>query len=163
LRQSDVARVVCGAHEKGHERGGEIVGLKVPVAVYTAASNLESALICEMLASEGIASHVIGDAAQFGGGIQGLMPWAHKPQVWVERADAERVWTLIAAFERQATERGEDVDGTGENVDVVCEECSTICTYPAARWGYVETCAHCGAYVDVGSPEEWNASDAGGE
>jgi hypothetical protein len=133
-----------------------------PVAVYTAASNLESAVFCEMLAASGIESHAVEDVSRAGAWMFGLLPGIHKPQIFVERADAERARVLIDEFERQAAVSGEGGGDEG-SVDVVCEECNTICTYPASRWGYVETCPHCGAFVDVGEPEDWSAGEATGE
>jgi hypothetical protein len=134
-----------------------------PVAAYTAACNLESTIFCEMLAANGIESHAVEDVSRAGVWAFGLLPGIHKPQIFVERADVERARSLIDEFERQAATRRAAGQGDGETVDVVCEECNTICTYAASRWGYVETCAHCGAYVDVGEPEDWGEADARGE
>jgi hypothetical protein len=134
------------------------VGLQNPVAIYTAESNLESALICDLLTEKGFTWHVTGDAAQFVGGIDGLLPWTHKPQIWVERANAEEVRPLIAELDRQFAARRSRSDGDA-TVDVVCEECNTISTYPTSRRGYVETCAHGGAYVDVGEPDDWSTAE----
>jgi hypothetical protein len=134
--------------------------LRDPMAVYTAASNLQSSLICDMLAANGVESSIVEDVSQAGHWMFGLLPGIHKPQIWVDRADAERARALIDEFERQAVARRAEGEGSGETVDVVCDECNTICTYPAARWGYVEVCAHCGAFVDVGEPEDWGEGDS---
>lgn len=137
--------------------------MREPFAVYTAASNLESSLICNMLATNGIESHVVEDVSQAGHWMFGFLPGIHKPQIWVDRAAADCARRLIDEFERQAAARRAAGQGSGDAVDVVCEECLTICTFPAARWGYVETCPQCGAFVDVGEPKDWEAGDAADE
>ncbi|MEX2170547.1 MAG: DUF2007 domain-containing protein [Pirellulales bacterium] len=133
------------------------MAIRDPVAVYNAANNLEATLLCEMLQAGGIEAHAVEDVSQVGAWMFGLLPEIHKPQVWIERADIERAEQLLEEFERQKTEKL-DADGDRSPVEVVCEECKKASTFPASRLGTVETCPHCGAFVDVGDDagfEDW--------
>jgi Putative prokaryotic signal transducing protein len=127
------------------------MSLKDPVAVYTAASNLQAHCLCQMLLVEGIAAAVVEDESRVGAWMFGLLPGIHKPQVWVERSDVERAGSLLAAFE--SAEAADEPDG-GPLIAVVCEECRRTTMFAGARRGHVEVCSSCGAYVDVGEEED---------
>jgi ribosomal protein S27E len=125
--------------------------LKKPVAVYTAASNLEAHYLSEMLQSEGIEAAVIEDESRAGVWMFGLLPQIHKPKIWVEGVDAERARALILAEERRRQEP--QGGGVGPFIAVVCEECRKTTMFPAEENGRVGTCSHCGEFVDVGEDE----------
>ena len=137
------------------------MGLKDPMAVYTAANNLEAHCICQMLFAEGIEAATVEDESRVGNAsIFGLMPGLHKPQVWVEKADAERARPLLAEFEETARRRELPADNW-EPIKVVCEECGKATLFPASKLGAVETCPHCQSYVDVGEDcaiEGWDVA-----
>jgi uncharacterized membrane protein YhaH (DUF805 family) len=122
------------------------VAFRDPLAAYNAASNLEAHLVCDLLLEAGIDALVIEDVSQAGTWLGGMTPEIHKPQVWIERADADRAAPVLAEYERKLAERQDD---TGEGIQVTCEECGKRSTFPAAMRGLVETCWHCGEYVDV--------------
>lgn len=127
--------------------------LRDPVAAYTAVSNHEAQLICELLRSAGIPAAAMEDVSGVGLWLGGTLAGIHKPQVWVERSDlrwAEPVLTDYEhrAAERRAAERGERE--AGQPVAVVCEECGKSSEFPAIQRGTVQSCPHCRAYVDVG-------------
>lgn len=126
--------------------------LKKPVAVYTAATNLEAHYLREMLQSEGIEAAVIEDESRAGVWMFGLLPQIHKPKIWVDEVHAERARALILAEERRRQEP-RDGGGVGPFIAVVCEECRETTMFPAAENGRVGTCSHCGAFVDVGDDE----------
>ena len=141
------------------------MALHHPIAVYTAGTNLEAHCIREMLIAEGIEAAVVEDESRAGAWMFGLLPQIHKPQVWVERTDAERARPLLEAYERQLVERGRDAF-EGPPIYVVCEECRRTTFFPASRRGHVETCSHCAAFVDVGDDpglEGWDATAAADE
>jgi len=138
------------------------MGLQHPIAVYTAASNLEAHLICEMLMGEGIEAAVVEDESRAGAWMFGLMPQIHKPQVWVEESAADQARQLLAAYERRLAEQS-NVAESAPPVWIVCEECRRSTSFPASRLGHVETCSHCGAYVDVdvgidSETDDWNTT-----
>jgi hypothetical protein len=123
--------------------------LRDPVAVYNAANNVEAHLLRNALGTAGVEAFVTEDISQ---GILGLIPEIHKPQVWVERADVERVKPILDDYERRAAELRDantQDEQTETAVEVVCEECGERSAYPAIQLGSVQQCPHCGAYVDV--------------
>lgn len=141
---------------------GETMALRDPVAVYNAANNIEAHLICDLLNDAGIEAHVTEDVSVVGQGPLGFLPEVHKPQVWTERVDIERVKPFLEEYERQQLQRREAEmkrAAAGEaTVEATCEECGQRSAFPAAQDGTVQDCPHCGAYVDVGDipdTEEW--------
>ena len=132
-----------------------------PIPVYNAANNLDAALVCEMLLAAGIEAYTVEDVSQVGAWMFGLLPEIHKPQVWIARADIERVKPLLSEYDRRAAKpRTSNSDST---IEVICEDCRKPSTFPGSRLGSVETCPHCGAYVDVGddiSVDSWDDESA---
>jgi hypothetical protein len=127
--------------------------LRDPVAAYTAVSNTEAHLICDLLRNAGIPAAAMEDVSGVGLWLGGTLAGIHKPQVWVERADLDRARPVLTEYERQATERRAAERGEREAmppVVVVCEECGKESQFPAAQQGTVQSCPHCHAYVDVG-------------
>src|SRR5262245_44663972 len=101
--------------------GDVTMALRDPVVVYTAASNLDAILACEMLRAADIDAHTVEDVSQVGTWMFGLLPGLHKPQVFVERADIEEAQRLLRAFERRRVEQ--QLSETVATIDVVCDEC----------------------------------------
>lgn len=66
------------------------MALRDPVAAYTAASNLEAHLICNLLIEAGVPAVAVDDVSQVGTWMFGLVSQFHKPQIWVERDDVAR-------------------------------------------------------------------------
>ncbi len=125
------------------------MALRDPFAAYNAGDNIEAHLVCTMLNDAGIAAVVIEDISQAGGWLGGWIAEIHKPQVWIERADIERVKPLLDEYEHRAAERRK-TESDGEPIEVTCEECGETSEFPATQKGSVQSCPHCGAYVDVG-------------
>ena len=140
------------------------MALKDPVAVYNAANNTDAQNVCFALQQSGIEAHTIEDISPGGFWSLGVLPEIHKPQVFVERADVERSVPIIEQFEqtrqrRQA--RGDSIAAADEPVEAECEDCGKTTTFPASRRGTVETCPHCGEYLDVpGDDDEFDWSEA---
>ena len=138
------------------------MGLRDPVAVYNAATNVEAQLICNILNDAGVEAFVTEDASPAGVWMFGTLPEIHKPQVWVDRSSLDRAKPVLDDYERRSIERGETnfnevtAKGTLSGITFLCEECGKRMTFPAQRRGHVETCPHCGSYVDV--PESTEAS-----
>lgn len=134
------------------------MALRDPVAVYNAATNFEAQLICNLLNEAGIEAHTTEDGSPVGVWLFGLLPEIHKPQVWADRSEIDRVKPILDEYERQQSERNEREKGKpqpgGAKVEAICEECGKRSLHPAAHNGTVQDCPHCGAYVDVGdSPD----------
>lgn len=69
---------------------------------------------------------------------------------------------MIGEYERRAAER-RNPDRAGTPIDVICEECGKRTSFPASMKESVQSCPHCGAYVDVGdelSFDEWDEMPA---
>ena len=136
------------------------MALRDPVAVYNAANNVEAMLLREALLSSGIEAHSVDDATPVGAWMGGLIPEIHKPQVWVDRADVPRARQVVEDFETRAAEQRQR-SGDAPDVSVVCEECGKTASFSASQLGSVESCPHCGAYVDVGDDvgfDDWRGT-----
>jgi hypothetical protein len=141
------------------------MALRDPVAVYNAANNVEAHFVRDALLGQGIEAHVIEDVSQVGVWLLGLVPEIHKPQVWVEREDVERAKPILDDYERRTAElRAAEVPGepTEERpIEVVCDECGQVASFPAVQRGSVQQCPNCRAFVDVGAADftdEWRES-----
>jgi hypothetical protein len=135
------------------------VPLTDPFAAYNARDVFEAQRVCELINNEGIEAHVVEDNSMVGVSGLGLMPELHKPQVWIERANADRVKPILDDYEqREKTrrERGTEApdDVWAGRIQVVCDECEQTLSFPVAQKGTVEICPQCGRYVDVEDSEE---------
>lgn len=128
------------------------MALRDPVAVYNGQSNIDAAVVREMLLAAEIEAHLVEDFPQLGTfWFGGTLPQVHKPQVWVDKADLQRAQPLVADYIERT--RADAAAGSGEPIIVTCEECSQTTTFPAERLGGVDECSHCGAFVDVGEDD----------
>jgi Putative prokaryotic signal transducing protein len=135
------------------------MALTDPFAAYNAVNSIEAHFVCSLIQDAGIAAYVVEDVSNVGlSAWTGPLPEIHKPQVWVERADAERVKPILDEYEQRSRERrasqepGEDVaDGT---IEVHCDNCEQTITFPATLRGNIELCPHCGSYVDVDDSDD---------
>lgn len=119
--------------------------LNQPVKIYTAEDNAEAIIIVEMLKAHGLAAFVEED--QFW--ALGALTQLRRPNVWVEEAMAQKATDLIRQYDARKWERAHPAAGTS-HVEVRCEECGNISSFPDSLLGTVQDCPHCGAYVDVG-------------
>ena len=67
-------------------------------------------------------------------------------QLQVPAADAERARLILELLPSTPTK---EADESLEEIRFDCEECGKPLVFPGHRRGRVETCDHCGAYVDV--------------
>lgn len=136
------------------------MALRDPVAVYNAASNIEAGFVCDALIAGGVEAFVIEDISQIGTWAGGLIPEIHRPQVWVDRTDVERAAPLLVEYERHAKELRDRAAESDDAVQIAetCEDCGELATFPSSQKGTVQSCPHCGAFVDVGA-EDWNEQE----
>lgn len=130
--------------------------LQDPVVLCSVETNTHAEMIRDFLIQAGVEAHLTENMSGEGGTVLGgLVSPAQGPQVWVERTDAERATALLDELEQQRTLLAEDAP----DIETVCEECGGKSTFPASDADTVQTCPHCGAYMDVGaggeSPEDW--------
>jgi hypothetical protein len=62
---------------------------------------------------------------------------------------AEKARTLLEQHDKEHAAQAE-IEG---QVELTCEECGAVSTFPASQRGTVQECSECGAYVDVPEAE----------
>ena len=135
--------------------------LRDPIAVYTAATNIEAQLIKMLLTEAGVEAFAAEDLSTAGLWMFGALPEIHKPQVWVSSQDHDRARRIVQEYERQTAERNQALQEVESNpakgIEVLCEDCSKRSSFPSSQRGTVQECPHCGAYVDVGDIDQGDA------
>jgi hypothetical protein len=116
------------------------MALQDPVAVYDAASDIEAQQICNLLNEGGVEAYITEDDAQVGQFM--------KPQVWVDRSATDRAEPILQDYERR--QQRETAQADDAVLESVCEGCGQRTAFFASQKGTVQTCPHCGAYMDVG-------------
>jgi hypothetical protein len=116
------------------------MALQDPVAVYDAASDIEAQQICNILNEAGVEAYITEDDAQVG--------QVMKPQVWVDRSAIDRAEPMLQEYERRQQRGMAQADDAV--LESVCEGCGQRTAFSASQDGTVQTCPHCGAYMDVG-------------
>jgi len=66
--------------------------------------------------------------------------------------DEETAKKAQALLEEHDRERAAQAESEGQ-VELACEECGAVSTFPASQRGTVQECSECGAYVDVPEAE----------
>lgn len=135
------------------------MSLKDPIAAYNAESNMEAILVQRFLESEGVEAFATEDNSLVGHWMFGNLPEIHKPQVWINRSDTERVAQLLTEYEHRKIERDAERKAHEPKTIVVdCEDCGEASTFAGSLNGTVQDCPRCGSYVDVGDME-WPYDD----
>ncbi len=131
--------------------------LKNPTVAYIAESNIEANLVENFLIDRDIPAMAMEDESRIGETLFGPTT-LHRPKVWVEKEDVARVHQFLAEFESRKQERLQS-QGAAEEILVTCDSCGKDTSFPASMKGNAEDCPHCGAFVDVGEPEDWEVGD----
>ena len=148
------------------------------VDVYSAANGLEAHRLGTILKDKGIRSQIVGESLKTAAGRLPLGDTL-APRIWVREGDAGRAREIIEECTSQpchewgkpavgdgqsaagpdedasmgSDDVGELADGgesRGPNaVAFLCQECGKDVTFPGWCRGHVETCPHCGKYLDV--------------
>lgn len=132
------------------------MALSDPVAVYNARDNVEADSLRFLMEKNGIEAFAVSDDSIVGVWMFGLLPQIHKPQLWVNRRDADRARAILIEYEEEAHQRwnpANDRQSEDDPIEVVCEECGKRSVFPASKLGAVQDCPFCSAYVDVGEIE----------
>ncbi len=137
-----------------------------PVAVYTAASDLEAYEIVELLQGAEIPAQVIEDMNL----LDGLNPPVHAAKVWVSSRDLARATEVTQGYEARVQQRDlahhVPVDLQSEWIDARCDKCGTVTRYAPIEKGTVVNCPSCYAFMDVGVEDEfddWNVIEHEGD
>lgn len=98
-----------------------------PIAAYNAESNMDAILAQRYLEAEGVQAFAVEDNSLVGHWMFGNLPEIHKPQVWVNRCDAERAGRLLDEFERRRIERDAKRKASEpKTIEVHCEDCGKL-------------------------------------
>jgi hypothetical protein len=129
-----------------------------PRCVYVAASIGEAEIVASYLGGHDIRAEVMNQNTR--GGFEGLSlvspngVGANGIEVWVlDPGRVQQAIQLLAEQEMQKITRKAAKEASGEPIDVVCEDCGETTTFPPAERGTVQSCPHCGSYIDVGDEE----------
>jgi hypothetical protein len=141
------------------DAGGGRMELHDPVVAFIALNNIEAHFVCGALTDAGIAAAVVEDISVVGGWIGAMASQLHKPQVCIGRADAARAAPILQDYERRlaarlAADASAAKRGSGETIEVTCEDCGKRSAFPAAQRGSVQICPKCGGYVDIVDDDE---------
>ena len=123
------------------------------VEVYSAGNGVEAHGLCAVLEERGIRAEVVGESL---GNAAGKLPFgqAIAPRIWVREGDAGRAREIIEeCTSRRRQESGNPFDRTKSrgtrDVNFRCQECGSSVIFPGRCRGHVETCPHCGNFLDV--------------
>ena len=130
------------------------MNLKDPIAVYTAATNLEAHVIVNMLNDNGVPAFAVEDQSGASLWMFGTISQFHDPKVWIDKSSVLEAGKLIDSFEKRQNER-RNVSAQTQGLPVVCEACGKTTTFPNALNGTVQRCPQCDDFIDVGELN-WN-------
>ena len=125
------------------------MNFKEPFKIYIAESNLEAYHIVELLEASGIAAFVEEDHAVTSLWALGRNSVLHQPNVWIDKSTTLAAAELIRQFEDRKQARANPAEGQFQ-IQVECEECGKISSFPSSQKGTTQDCPHCRAYMDVG-------------
>jgi hypothetical protein len=140
------------------ERRDDVIN-RDPRCVFVADSLGLAEVIAGWLSDQGIEAQAMDTATL--GGFDGLT-WlsstgisARGIEVWVKDLGrvAEAQALLEAHGEALAAQASRRREGDAD-IEVVCEECGETNTFPAADSGKVQSCRHCGGFIDVPGEED---------
>lgn len=124
------------------------MALRDPVAVFDADTNVEAQLVRTLLVDSGIEAFAIEDVSYVGTCAWGTLSGINKPQVFVERDDAERALSFLDTYEDRIRDR-QLVPAD----DQFCHHCGEAIESGA------EACAACGQSLDSSDVPDENRSD----
>ena len=125
------------------------MNLKDPIAVYTAATNLEAHVIVNMLNDNGVPAFAVEDQSGASLWMFGTISQFHDPKVWIDKSSVSEAEKLIDSFEKRQNER-RNVSTQTQELHVVCDVCGKTTTYPGTLNGTVQRCPQCDTFIDVG-------------
>jgi hypothetical protein len=123
------------------------------VEVYRAKNGAQAHLFATALTEAGIKAEVQGKIfhppmATADNPMTDSAPWWDAPRILVRTADAERAKRLLLELEERARNEAQEAKAS-PLIEVACEECGSLVSFPESQRGSVQSCPQCGAYVDV--------------
>ncbi len=95
------------ANATSPELKDDIMELHDPVSIYVADSNFEATLIQNALIDAGYKVHLMEDASNLGTAWSGVSSQIERPEIWVERDQADSARAFIAELDHQHAEARE--------------------------------------------------------
>jgi hypothetical protein len=126
------------------------------ICVYRASDVAEADIVSAWLADQGINAHVTNRNPAMNLYVPSVVSPKGIEVFVVDPDQAERAKALVHDHLEQRKEKT-DKPASGRTIEAVCEECTVVTRFPFQQRGTVQTCPHCGQYIDV--PE---ASDGSG-
>ena len=128
------------------------MALRDPVAVFDADTNVEAQLVRTLLVDAGIEAFAIDDVSYVGVCVWGTLSGINKPQVFVERKDAQKALDFLDTYEDRIRERQ-----PVSTDDQFCHHCGEPIEPGTA------SCAACGQSLDSsGDAAEGRSGDQAG-
>jgi len=118
------------------------------ICVYRAADLGEADIVAAWLADHGINAQVTNRNPAMNLYVPSVVSPKGIELCVVDPAQAERAEALIREHLEQRKEKT-DEPAPSRTIDAVCEECGKASRFPFAQRGSVQTCPHCGQYLDV--------------
>jgi hypothetical protein len=137
--------------------------LEHPVVAYKADTNIDAQMAERFLVANGVPAYAVEDHSLAGYWLGGTIPHIHKPQVWVDKPDLPRAVELIEEFKQlNAAKNAERKRNEPQTLEATCEDCEKTSHFAGSLNGTVQTCPHCGSFIDVGEfewPEDETTDD----
>jgi hypothetical protein len=134
-----------------------------PRCVFVADTLGQAGVVAGWLQDHGIAVEVMNQLTMGGLASAQYTP-ATGIEVWiVDPAQAPEAVRLLGEHALELLARKQ----AGRPLEVVCDECGEVSTFPAEQAGSVQHCPHCSAYLDVeaeegtGQPQEPGGPEGG--
>lgn len=84
-------------------------------------------------------------------------------EIYVSDAEtAERARVLLAEHDRERSAESQATDSQGD-IEVTCEECGQINSFPSDAVGSVQECSQCGGYLDMPGAADLDVEGTEGE
>lgn len=129
------------------------MGLKNPIAVYTADSLATAYIVKQYLDSAGIEAFV-SERSRVRGVPPSNLRGIYHPEIFVEKSDAKEAWLLLKEFEHKKRKCNPALkENEPKTIEVLCEECGEKSYFASSLEGTCQHCSHCDEFVDVGEIE----------
>ncbi len=84
-------------------------------------------------------------------------------EIYVSDAEtAERARVLLAEHDEERSAESQAADSQGD-IEVTCEECGQVNSFPSDALGSVQECSQCGGYLDMPGAADLDVEGAEGE
>lgn len=123
------------------------------VEIYRAKNGLQAHLFVTALEEAGIRASYQGRALHPESGtaesvFSDTAVWWDAPRILVRAEDADMARAFLLELEAQGGEGSQEAPWNSP-IEVVCEKCASLTSFPASQWGSIQPCPQCGDQLDV--------------